>query len=162
MATQKSTLLSSFDFFAPPILLENVQVNFNATFSPYIEEKWWRQENQICELMGLVGISRKHKMEHIASLKVILFMLIRVIKQINKKSFSNSLLFFISFTLIFQTETSVTIDEIYLNEKIEFQVSDLRCCLWLKDGPCFWVTKQLWFLNLAVKFGSEPTYLKAS
>ena len=87
--------------------------------------------------MGLVGISRKHKMEHIASLKVILFMLIRVIKQINKKSFSNSLLFFISFTLIFQTETSVTIDEIYLNEKIEFQVSDLRCCLWLKDGPCF-------------------------
>ena len=39
MATQKSTLLSSFDFFAPPILLENVQVNFKATFSPYIEEK---------------------------------------------------------------------------------------------------------------------------
>ena len=104
MATQKSTLLSSFDFFAPPILLENVQVNFNATFSPYIEEKWWRHENQICELMGLVGISRKHKMEHIASLKVILFMLIRVIKQINKKSFSNSLLFFISFTLIFLTD----------------------------------------------------------
>ena len=54
--------------------------------------------------MGLVGISRKHKMENIALLKVILLMIIRVIKQILKKSFSNSFLFFISFTIIFLTD----------------------------------------------------------
>ena len=37
------------------------------------EQKWWHHKNQLCEIMGMTGISSKNKMKNVHLPKISLF-----------------------------------------------------------------------------------------
>ena len=37
------------------------------------EQKWWHHKNQLCEIMGMIGISSKNKMKNVHLPKISLF-----------------------------------------------------------------------------------------